>query len=68
MAAKKGCCDRCLIGGARYDGRALDGRPMFRCNRCGHTWTSNRDGGPWAFLVPSWVQAQLMAAEAEEDR
>ena len=40
-------------GGVIYDGPAPhDGRPRFRCTKCGDTWTCGKDGGEWAVLIP----------------
>lgn len=41
-------------GGVKYAGPApADGRPQFRCSKCGDTWTSGLTGGRWAALVPA---------------
>ena len=41
------CCPRCLHLGWDLIAVAADGRPRFRCQRCGETWTSGKDGGAY---------------------
>lgn len=53
MAAKRGRCPRCIVGGAKHKGTigVVSPRPLFGCDRCGHEWTCGKDGGEWAYLV-----------------
>lgn len=37
-------CSVCIIGGLRRDGEACDGRPRFKCTRCGSNFTAGKDG------------------------
>jgi transposase-like protein len=37
----------CLHPGFDLVAPADDGRPQFRCQRCGRTWTCGKDGGPY---------------------
>lgn len=41
-----GRCQRCHRGGYTA-GKALDGRPEFKCGHCGSTWTSGESGFPY---------------------
>jgi hypothetical protein len=34
-------------GGGFFASRALDGRPLFTCSKCGATWTNGYSGEPY---------------------
>jgi hypothetical protein len=37
-------CPACRIGGFTAS-KAADGRPLYKCQRCDHTWTAGHAGG-----------------------
>lgn len=41
-------CPRCHVGGYSQTVAPGDGRPLFVCTRCGHTWSCGKDGGEYA--------------------
>lgn len=47
-------CTKCVVGGISFDKycRPGDGRPQFKCTRCGHVFTYGKDGGKYAVLIP----------------
>lgn len=47
--------ERCHCGGGNvYNGPAKgDGRPEFRCTKCGNTFTCGLSGGKWRVLIPA---------------
>ncbi len=45
-------CIRCRVGGLVRAEPAMDGRPAFRCTRCGDYFTWGKDGGEYAKAVP----------------
>ena len=47
-AARPLRCPRCRQGGYSQSAAHGDRRPLFRCNMCGHEWTSGHDGKPYA--------------------
>ena len=50
MSANPKRCPKCLVGGYRLDGTAVSGKPQFRCDRCGYTWTNGKTGGGYVGL------------------
>ena len=46
-------CPSCLIGGLTRGVPALDGRPSFKCARCGNHFTNGKNGGEYAAHVPA---------------
>lgn len=50
---------RACGGGIVYAGPAPDGRPQYRCSKCGETWTCGTDGGPWAEIAREAVAATV---------
>lgn len=42
--AKHPRCPACLLGGYTQRPRWDDGRPAFRCGRCGHEWSCGKTG------------------------
>lgn len=52
MNSKKYREHRACGGGVEFAGPAADGRPRFRCTKCGESWTAGLDGREWAPLVP----------------
>lgn len=57
MAARKGRCLRCLVGGYTT-GTAPDGRPLFTCTACGFSWTCGADGGQFVMKAREEVQRE----------
>lgn len=45
-------CPSCIIGGLRRDDHPDVNRPMFKCDRCGHSFTNGKDGGEYAKALP----------------
>ncbi len=55
-------CPVCRRGG--YDQTtAPDGRPLFRCGRCGKEWTSGTTGTPYARPVRTNDQVSALGSE-----
>lgn len=53
---KNATVHRACGGGVVYDGpEPADGRPRFRCTKCGEVWSCGVTGGIWAELVPGKV-------------
>lgn len=45
MAARDDRCPHCILGGYIRIEDSLTGKPQFKCERCGATWTSGKRGG-----------------------
>lgn len=52
-------------GGVEYCGKAPDGRPRFRCTKCGDTWTCGLTGGPWAVLIGKYTAGEALRGAKE---
>jgi hypothetical protein len=50
-------CSSCIVGGIEIDPRSnvLDGRPRFRCTRCGATFTNGKSGEPYFSTLKGWA-------------
>lgn len=45
MGNESSVCGKCRSKDVRFDGRAPDYRPHFKCGSCGHVWTNGHGGG-----------------------
>ena len=50
-------CSICIVGGIEIDPRSNvpDGRPQFRCTRCGATFTNGKSGEPYFSTLKGWA-------------
>lgn len=53
LKARHDRCPACIVGGLTRGAPALDGRPSFDCQRCGHRFTNGKDGGEYMANVPA---------------
>jgi len=51
MSNKKIKCDVCFHPGFKIYYKEYMNRPGFRCDHCGHSWTSGKDGKPYIDYV-----------------
>lgn len=69
-AHKGSRCPRCLHPGFTHSDSPGDGRPLFRCTGCGHTWTCGQTGEPYkafsgGFFVPTSPNSAKFASEPQ---